>query len=413
VVHIYDPFDPPPVLERFPLLRRLREMGPVVEVLPGFFYVSSHEQITAIARDVETFEQGGFFQQEHDSAGEHVPLGGTNPPRHTAVRKALAEIFTPSKVRAYEGMVRSVCRELVERIAKAGSADLASDFAELLPAAVIGRLSGIPAEDWDRIRAFSDDLTIARTGPDCDEGAAVQTRCDRFGEHLRGVIRARRAETERPSDLLTALVECSGESGEPLSDARVLAHLTQDVLVGGSETTSLLIGNLIFQILSEPGLYQRIRSDRNLVPIAVEESLRHLPPVQWVMRRATRDRRIAGTAIPAGARMVLGLAAANRDASRFPDPDRYSLDRGPALRQHLAFSFGIHHCVGAPLARLECISALHAVLDRIPALELHPDFQYETTPNPMFNGTTRLEVVLTPGSVPGRRDPRREAGLGG
>ena len=394
MAHLFDPFAPPPALERPALLHRLREAGPVVEVMPHFFYVSSHDAITDVARDPVTFEQGGFEAGEHDATREHLPLGGTNPPRHTSVRRALAAIFTPSRVRSYEGMVRSACRELAAEIASAEAVDLSREFAARLPAAVIGRLSGLPAADQEQIRTFTEDSTLARVQPESDAGRAARERGDVFRAHLRQVIRERRAAATRPRDLLTALVECEDENGEPLSEERVLAHLTQDVVVGGHETTNLLIANLFYQILSEPGLYDHLRANRELVPVAVEESLRHLSPVQWVMRRATRDARVAGIGIPVGARVVLGLAAANRDPARFPDPDRFRLDRGGALRQQLAFSFGIHHCVGARLARLEAAAALDAVLDRIPALELHPDFRYRDVPNPMFSGTTSLRVAL-------------------
>src|SRR5262249_27430634 len=157
---------------------------------------------------------------------------------------------------------------------------------------------------------------------------------------------------------------------------KVLLHLSKDLITGGIDTTTHLVGNLFFDILSTPGAYERLRADRSLVPIAVEESLRHVPVVNLLFRRPIEDQVVAGVTIPAGSTLALGYTSANHDESVFPHPEKYDIDRGEAARRHLGFGWGVHLCVGAPLARVEGAHVLNAVLDRIPAMRLAPGAEY-------------------------------------
>ena len=188
---------------------------------------------------------------------------------------------------------------------------------------------------------------------------------------------------------------CTDENGEPLSDARVLTHLTKDVFIGGLETTTHLIGNMFFEILTTEGLYTRLRGDRSLVTTAVEESLRHLSPVQVAMRRVATDTDLAGIQLKRDAFLILGLASANRDDTQFTKPDIYDVDRDPEeLRQHLAFDRGIHSCVGAALVRIEATVALTTILDRITHMDL-ADTTYRRVRHFMMRGPTELPVTFT------------------
>jgi len=259
---------------------------------------------------------------------------------------------------------------------------------------VIGRLSGLPDGDLPRIRAYSDDFVFSGLDPTSEAAAEERARCEAFDDHLRSVIAGRRASSERPDDLLSTLLACTDDHGDAISDERVLTHLSKDILVGGVETTTHFVANLFFQLLSEPGLYERVREDRSLVRTAVEESLRHLAPVQVVFRRAKADATVAGTDIPAGSVIVLGLSSGCRDDAVFDHADVYDVDRGDAARRHLAFNGGIHLCVGAPLARLEGVCALDAVLDRILHMELAPGAGYQRVPFFMMRGPVRLDVVF-------------------
>jgi hypothetical protein len=269
---------------------------------------------------------------------------------------------------------------------------MVADLGVPLPGAVIGPITGLPIELHAQFRRYSDDY-MSRTHPDPDVVRDALARVDAFDETVRELIRERRAMRDRPNDVLTGLVEAVDDEGRELSEDKILVHLTKDVIVGGTETTTHLIGNLFFDLCSTPGAYQRVRDDRSLVPTAVEETLRIDGPVQILFRTPNVDTTIGDVEIPAGSVVALGYASANRDEAVFEDPDSFSLDRGDDLRhQHFGFGFGIHLCVGAALARLEATCALDAVLDRIPEMELAPGTTYQRVPFFMMRGPVRVDV---------------------
>jgi len=391
----YNPFDPSQVDHHDETLARLRAAGPVHELLPGFFYLTRHRDIVEVCRKPDVFQQGRFIPLEEDTrAPDELNLGETNPPEHTRVRKVLAGLLSPAKVRAMEPLVRDVCTDLVSRFAGRGSADLIADLGVPLPGSVIGPITGLPVETHGRFRAYSD-AYMARTDPDPARVAEAMAYVDEFDALAREQIRARQASTDRPDDVLTGLIACVDDNGKPLSENKILVHLTKDIVVGGTDTTTHLIGNLFAQLLSVPGLYERVRADRSLVPAVVEETLRIAGPVQLLFRVPAVDTEIAGCPIPHGSTVALGYASANRDETVFADPDTFSVDRGDDLRrQHFGFGFGVHLCVGAALARLEAVCALDAVLDAIPSMRLADGWTYERVPFFMMRGPVRVDAVF-------------------
>jgi cytochrome P450 len=359
--------------------------------------VARHDEIVEISLDPVTFPQGTFRPLETDTRHlDEMNLGETNPPFHTVVRRNLSLALSQRRVAGFEPFVRTTCAELVDGFVGRGSADLVAEYGSPLPARVIGHLAGLPVHEAERARTFVDDSIFAQLQPDTPEGQAATARVAEFTEQLADIIAHRRTATDQPDDLLGALLECRDEDGRPISDQRILTHLGSDILVGGVETTTHLIGNLFVQILETPGLYARLRADRALVPAAVEESLRHLPPVQVVFRRAGADAEVAGVAVPEGSVMVLGLSSANRDGSVFEQPDRFDVDRASSRGRHLAFNYGIHLCVGAPLARLEAVCALDAVLDRLDDLALADHFAYQKVAFYMMRGPVAVPVTFSP-----------------
>jgi cytochrome P450 len=389
----YNPFDPAQVDTHLPTLARLRHEAPISEIAPGLFYVSRHADIIDVCRRPQTFEQGRFIPLEEDTrTPDQLNLGETNPPQHTRIRKVLAAVLSPPKVRTMEPAVRAICADLVDRFAGRGHADMVADLGVPLPGAVIGPITGLPVELHSQFRRYSDDY-MSRTHPDPDVVRDALARVDAFDDTVRELIRERRAMRDRPNDVLTGLVEAVDDEGRELSEDKILVHLTKDVIVGGTETTTHLIGNLFFDLCSTPGAYQRVRDDRSLVPTAVEETLRIDGPVQVLFRTPNVDTNIGDVEIPAGSVVALGYASANRDEAVFEYPDSFSLDRGDDLRhQHFGFGFGIHLCVGAALARLEATCALDAVLDRIPEMELAPGTTYQRVPFFMMRGPVRVDV---------------------
>lgn len=392
----YNPFDPDEVDHHDAVLRELRERCPVAEILPGTWYVARHADVLEVCRRTDDFRQGAFHRADEDGRDpDEMQLGETNPPEHTPVRRAVLSGLTPRQVRTYEPFIAEACASLVDPLVAAGGGDLLEAVAAPLPSLVIGHVGGFPPESWDELRRYSDDfMSLGSEAVDEQTRRAAAAHVEAFDERMLEVIAARRAATDRPSDLLTALVEATGADGEPLSDRKVLTHLTKDVVVGGIETTTHLIGNLCFQVLGTEGLYRRLADDRSLVPVAVEESLRHLPPVQILFRQAVHDVELGGTAIPAGATVALGYASANRDPDRFTDPDTFDLDRGEEVRHHLGFGWGVHLCAGAALARAEATILLDTLLDRAPSLRLAPGESYERVRFFMMRGPRHLRVEV-------------------
>jgi cytochrome P450 len=291
-----------------------------------------------------------------------------------------------------EPVVRSICERLVDRFARRGTADIIVELAAPMPAAVIGSLSGMPEQYRAQIMAYTEAFML-RTDPDERKVAAANAVVAQLDAIARAVIRQRQASGDRPDDVLTGLIESQDAEGRPLSEDKILTHMTKDVIVGGTETTKHLIGNLFYNLCNTAGAYERVRADRNLVPVAIEETLRLIGPAQIVFRVPAVDVEIRGCPIPAGSTVALGLASANRDEDVFENPDEFSLDRrNVRTKPHFGFGHGIHLCVGAALARMETACALNTVLDRIAGMELMPGFQYQRVKFFIMRGPERLDV---------------------
>jgi cytochrome P450 len=343
-----------------------------------------------------TFPQAPFRPLDHDDRGpDEKQLGESNPPEHPKIRKLLQSVLSPPRVRAMEPYVRQVCEELADNVAARDRADIVADLGRPLPTAVIGALTGVPEELRPRLHTYSDDvvaMTQSPEGPARDEAIA---RVQEFDSTLLDVIRERRRAPSPPDDAMTALVHARDEHGRELSDAKVLLHLSKDLITGGIDTTTHLVGNLFWDLLSTDGAYERVRDDRSLVPPAIEESLRHRPIVSVLFRQPAADVTISGTTVPAGSILALSYASANHDESVFTDAAAYDLGRDEAAaRRHLGFGWGIHLCVGAALARLEATTLLSCVLDRIPEMRLAPGAEYERVRFFMMRGPTRVDVEM-------------------
>ena len=261
---------------------------------------------------------------------------------------------------------------------------------------MIGELTGVPPEDRHFLHEYSDLVVSAVQEQDPALQQAAIDRVSDFDVHFLEVIHARRNAVGKPDDAMTALIEYRDDDGRHLSDEKVLLHLTKDLVTGGIDTTTHLVGNLFYDILSTPGTYERLRDDRSLVPSAVEECLRHRPVVNILFRRPAADQVIGDVTIPAGSTVALGYASANRDETIFEHAERYDIDRGDVLRRHLGFGWGVHLCVGAPLARLEAAHVLNAALDRIPSMRLAPGFEYQRVKMFMMRGPARSTWSSTP-----------------
>ncbi len=209
---------------------------------------------------------------------------------------------------------------------------------------------------------------------------------------LDAMISTRRGAADPPDDFVTRLLHTEVD-GQALTDLEMRTQLAF-LLMSGNETTRHLIGNLLETLCLDADLLEEVRADRTLVPIMVEESLRHDPPIHVLMRDCLRDTTVGDIDIPVGAKVAFGLASANRDEADYADPDAFRLDR-PNPKDHLAFGGGPHVCPGAALARLEARIALEAILDRVGAIRVADGYRREPVPVFWANGPRRLSVTIT------------------
>ncbi|PZH08769.1 cytochrome P450 [Streptomyces sp. NTH33] len=351
-----------------PVYAELRALGPVHRVrLPppeGYdtWLVVGYEEARAaladprLAKDVGAADRALFDEQ---AFGRHMLV--SDPPQHTRLRSLVTRAFTARRVEALRPRIQQITDELLDAMLPRGRADLVEAFAYPLPITVICELLGVPEIDRAAFREMSNEV-VAPTGEEASLRAA-----ERLGVYLTELIEDKRCAGPA-DDLLSALIRTTAEDGDRLSgdELRGMAFL---LLVAGHETTVNLIANGAYTLLTHPDQLAELHADLDLIDGAVEEMLRHEGPVETAtFRFAAQPLEIAGTAIGQGELVMIGLTAADRDAGRYPAPDRFDIHRD--TRGHLAFGHGIHYCLGAPLARLEARTALRTLLRRAPGLAL-------------------------------------------
>ncbi|MFE0648337.1 cytochrome P450 [Streptomyces sp. NPDC059534] len=373
----------------YPLYAKLREAGPVHEVrMPDgfqFWLVVGHEEGRAALADPRLAKSPsviGVKPPEADIIGVH--LLAADAPDHTRLRRLVTAEFTGRRVESLRPRIERLTHELADAMEPAGRADLVDAYAFPLPITVICELLGVPAEDRDTFRHWSNELVV----PTGEEG--IQAALEGFGGYLDELIEDKRAAGPA-DDLLSGLITARAEDGDRLSgpELRAMAYL---LLIAGHETTVNLISNTVRNLLTHPEQLAALRADPDLLDGTIEESLRYDGPVETGTFRFTREEfAIGGRVIPAGESVLVGIGALDRDPARFPDPDRFDIRRD--TRGHLAFGHGIHYCLGAPLARLEGRIALRTLLDRFPRLALDPEgAPWEWLPGLLLRGVRGLPV---------------------
>jgi cytochrome P450 len=297
----------------------------------------------------------------------------------------VSQAFTPKTVARLRPRVADIAAELITGLPD-GEFDIVDAVAYPLPVTVIAELLGVSPAD----RAFFKDCTDRRLGlrvdpalPPEEMGQIVADATKDFDAYLLAEVRRRR---ERPSDDLLSGLVAAELDGERLSDTDVVV-LASTLLTAGYVTTTLLLGNVLLCLRDNPGVEQRLRADRSLVPGAIEEVLRCWPPVPQAYRIATEDVPVAGEVVPANGFVTISTLSANHDDRQFPDPDRFDPHRDP--NKHLAFGHGIHFCLGAPLARLEVGIALNRLFDELTELHVGDDITFHDAE---FYGAKRMTV---------------------
>lgn len=355
----------------FPALRRLQESDPVHLTRRGWV-VTGYEHCSAVLAS-EDFGMAGIHEMFRRQAGPGPALDvlshrfhSYDPPEHTRLRSLVAKAFTPRRIEGMRKHVRSIARSLLDDVAEFDEFDLIEALAYPLPSRVIAELLGIPAGDRAAVNSWTEDILNLQGSFEADGRLRAEgnSAAESFMAYAHDLVESRRSEpgSDLLSDLISADVDGSGLT------AREVALSVVFLSNAGFSTTRNLIGNAVLALLEDPGQWAILLEDRSLVENAVDEILRYDCSLTSTPRFARRATRVGNRSISAGAAMYCVLNAANRDPERFPDPDRFLVQRSDT--RHLAFGGGVHRCLGASLARVQVEEALSELLERYPRLKL-------------------------------------------
>ncbi|MDV8009353.1 cytochrome P450 [Rhodococcus sp. IEGM 1318] len=378
VHHGYQPFEQD---DPFPSYAALRADDPVMyDERIDCWILTRYDDIKAVFEDWQTYssenaqapvrERGQEAKQIMEDGGftAYSGLSARIPPEHTRIRKIVAKAFTPRRYKTLEPAIRSNAVDQLQHMLTNGnrSGDLLTQLAYDIPTVTILTLIGADVAQVDTFKKWSDSRAAMTWGDlsDDEQIPHAHNLVDYWQECLRLVQDAH--ENERDS-LVGDLVRAQAE-GDPITDHEI-ASVCYSLLFAGHETTTTLISNTLRVLLAHPDQWQRVVDDPKRITSAIDEVLRFSPSIVAWRRRALKDTEISGVAIPKGANLLLVMGSANRDESRFEKPDQFDIDRGNA-REHLAFGFGIHYCLGNMLAKLQTKIAVEEVARIAPDLRL-------------------------------------------
>ncbi len=356
-----DLFDPEGYVDGAPhaQLAALRDRDPVhwqdVPGGAGYWAVLRHADVVVVARQPEVFSAslGGVMLEDLEpdqlEMMRHMLLA-MDPPTHDSHRQPLAPSFGARVIGRMEQRIRTICRDILGRLADDSEIDFVHQVAAELPTQVVGELMGLPRDDWARIHLWSAQQTAGQdpevSGSDSGDGAMEAS----INMAMYGIELAGRRRGEPPRDDLTSLILESQFDGEPIGDVEFGSFFVQ-LVTAGNDTTTTMLSSGTLALLEHPDQLVALRRQPDLIPGAVEEILRWANPLHYFRRTATRDTVLGETEIAAGDKVAMIYTSANRDEAVFRDPHAFDITRSP--NPHLSFGIGPHFCLGAHLARLE------------------------------------------------------------
>ena len=383
---LFNPYLPEFHANPYPFYHRLRAVEPVHQSPMGFWVLTRYDDAVMVLRDPR-FGRDGFEQVLAAVYGDDKESGRLprsmlfrDPPDHTRLRALVSKAFTPRVIEGMRTHIQDIVDRLLDRVQDSKAMDVIADLAYPLPVTVICEMLGVPAKDQGTIRQWSSDVarSLDAIGMPSDAEMVTRGRAARraLGDYFHRLLPERRQHPQ--SDLLSLLIAAE-EQGDKLSEGELLATCVL-LFIAGHETTVNLIGNGLLALLRHPDQLARLSDEPTLIQSAVEELLRYDSPVQRTARMTNIDVEVDGRKIAKGSMVVATIGAANRDPAQFPDPDRLDITRRD--NRHIAFGFGIHFCLGAPLARVEGQVALGTLLRRMPGLALQaatPEWRESST----------------------------------
>ena len=388
----------------YPFYERLRSLSPVLRapgaVELGAWIVTSHSACSTALRSKQFGKEGQKVLPPEKLA--MIPLERLDlvdrrrnnmlfrdPPDHTRLRGLVSQAFTPRTIERLRPHIGEIAEHLLDDAQKRGSMDLIADFAFPLPIIVIAELLGVPPEERDRFKTWSNQLIVGLSPlAQQEDFVRIAKAIGELDDYLSGVIAERRRAPRQ--DLISELIQAQ-EAGDQLSQDEMVATCRL-LLTAGHETTVNLIGNGTLALLRHPEEWARLRADTGLLPGAIEELLRYDSPVQMTLRFTLEDTQLGNQAVSRGDLLMVLTGAANHDPEHYAEPARLDVTRENA-HSHLAFGAGIHYCLGASLARLEGQIAIGGLLRRMPGLQVAAE-PLEWRKNPVLRGLKSLPVTF-------------------
>jgi len=347
----------------YPFYAALREHEPVSWIeRERLWIVTRHQDVVDVLRRIDDFSAVANERQEPQSERRGTPnIITMDRPDHDRLRQILQRRFTNRGLSRYQARIDEIVAELMTGVRASGRFDLVRDVSVPLPVTMIAEALGIELERLDDFKRWSDALVkVITLSHESEEAAAARVDLRELIDYFSATADRRRECAS--DDLVGMLVEAEQEPYR-ISPREIVSYCLL-LLAAGNETTTNLIGGMIIELLEQPSQLNRLVASPEIIPQAIEEGLRYCSPVQVLFRRAKHDTEIRGVSIKAGQDIAVSYAAANRDPRVFEDPDTFDIDRDTS--QHVAFGYGLHHCLGAHLARREATAALTRLIPLLP-----------------------------------------------
>ncbi len=396
-------FDPLDLRDPFTLLAQARREQPVFySPAIDYWVITRYADIKAIFRDHQTYTAANTITpiepfsdavKQMLAAGDYSPepvLSNNVPPGHTRIRALVNRLFTPRRMKGFAPAIQGIAERGVQRLIGRAPVDIVAELTYEYPAYVLFHVLGVPEADVTQVKAWAGNRIKLYYGrPTAAEQLAMTANLVPFWRYVVDLVAEKNAE---PQDDLTSDLIRLRDGDDSVLTLNEIASCMITLLVAGHETTTAQINNALLHLLSQREHWERLCRAPEAIPPMLEEMMRYDPSVCTWRRRAVKPSTIAGVEIPAGADLLLMLHSANRDDDVFPQPDMIISSR-ENLKDQLAFGYGIHYCVGAPLARLEMRILLETLTRALPSLRLVPDQAIEYSRNISFRGPATLRVT--------------------